>query len=145
MILEREITLKQALLGFNFTLKGLDGKEFVVSSIQGEVVQNGDIKSVKGKGLPFHRDPMSHGNLIVKFTVKFPKATELTEDIKIALEKALPGPKSSPSAKGEAEYMREFVKSDLNSNAKGGNEEDENEEGPHGHGRHQQRAECGTQ
>lgn len=87
LILEKEITLKQALLGFSFALKGLDGKEFTVSSIPGEVVQHGAIKSVKGKGLPFYRDPMSHGNLIVKFTVKSPRGSDLTDDIKAALDK----------------------------------------------------------
>lgn len=58
--------------------------------------------------------------------------------------KVLPGPKTAPCAKGEgAEFLKEFNKSDLNSNPKGGNEEDEDEE--HQNGRHQQRAECGVQ
>lgn len=87
IVLEKEITLKQALLGFNFTLKGVDGKDFTVSSIPGEVVQFGSIKSVKGKGLPFYRDVMSHGNLIIKFNIKFPRGSDLTDDIKAALEK----------------------------------------------------------
>lgn len=89
LIIEKEITLKQALLGFNFTLKYLDGKDFVVSTIPGEVVEHGGLKSCKGKGLPFYRDAMSHGNLIIKFKVKFPKGTDLTEDIKKALDKVL--------------------------------------------------------
>lgn len=87
LILEKEITLKQALLGFNFTLKYLDGKDFIVSSIPGEVISHDGIKSVKGKGLPFYRDAMSHGNLIIKFKVKFPRSSDLTEDIKQALDK----------------------------------------------------------
>lgn len=87
LILEKEITLKQALLGFSFTLKHLDGKDFTVSSVPGEVIAHECIKSVKGKGLVFYRDAMSHGNLIVKFTVKFPRGSELTEDIKLALDK----------------------------------------------------------
>lgn len=87
LVLEKEITLKQALLGFNFSLKGVDGKDFTVSSVPGEVIQFGSIKSVKGKGLPFYRDTMSHGNLIIKFTIKFPRGSDLTDDIKAALEK----------------------------------------------------------
>jgi DnaJ-class molecular chaperone len=35
LVLEREITLKQALLGINFNLKYLDGKDFTISSIPG--------------------------------------------------------------------------------------------------------------
>lgn len=149
LILEKEITLKQALLGFNFTLKGLDGKDFTVSSIAGEVLQDGCIKSCKGKGLPFYRDAMSHGNLIIKFKVKFPRGSDLTDDIKAALEKVLPGPKTGPAAKGQAEFMKEFTQEDLNSDPKGGqrghHHDDDDDDDAHHHGRHQQRAECGMQ
>jgi DnaJ homolog subfamily A member 2 len=87
LTLEKEITLKQALLGFNFTVKHLDGKDLLISTIQGEVLEDGAVKSVKGKGLPFHKDQMSKGNLTIKFKVKFPKGTDLSEDVRKALEK----------------------------------------------------------
>jgi DnaJ-class molecular chaperone len=87
LLMAKEITLKQALLGFSFTLKYLDGKDLVISSVPGEVIEFGAAKSVKGKGLPFYKDKMSHGNLIIKFSVKFPKANELTEDVRAAIEK----------------------------------------------------------
>ena len=87
LVIEKEISLKQSLLGFNFTIKGVDGKDFTISNVPGEVINHGGIKSVKGKGLPFYRDPMSHGNLIIKFKVKFPRGTDLTVDIKEALDK----------------------------------------------------------
>jgi len=144
LVLKRDISLKQALLGFNFTIKGVDGKDFIVSSVPGEVIGNGSIKSVKGKGLPFYRDVMSHGNLIIHFTIKYPKSSDLTDDIKAALDKVLPGPKTGPSGKGEAEFLKEFSKEDLNANPKGGNVENDDEDHHH-NGRHQQRAECGVQ
>jgi DnaJ homolog subfamily A member 2 len=87
LTLEKEITLKQALLGFNFTVKHIDGKDLLISTIQGEVLEDGATKSVKGKGLPFHKDSMSKGNLNIKFKVKFPKGTDLSEDVRKALEK----------------------------------------------------------
>lgn len=87
LVMEKDITLKQALLGLSFTLKYLDGKDILISSIPGEILEHGIIKSVKGKGLPFYRDTMSHGNLIIKFTIKYPRGSELTEDIKAAIEK----------------------------------------------------------
>lgn len=87
LVFEKEIPLKQALLGFNFTIKYLDGKDITVSSVPGEIITHGSIKSVKGKGLPYYKDAMSHGNLIVKFKVKFPRGADLTEDIKQALDK----------------------------------------------------------
>lgn len=89
LTLEKEITLKQALLGFNFTVKHLDGKDLLISTIQGEVLEDGVIKSVKGKGLPFHKDSMSKGNLNIKFKVKFPKGSDLSEDVRKALEKVI--------------------------------------------------------
>lgn len=144
----KEINLKQALLGFSFTIKHLDGKDLLISSIPGEVTEDQTFKVVKGKGMPFYRDTMSHGNLIINFTVKFPKSTDLTEDVKNALDKVLPGPKTGPAPKSTpAEYLFDFSKADLNSSAKGGNtaEDDDEDENGHGEGRHQQRAECGVQ
>lgn len=87
LFIEKEINLKQALLGFSFTVKHLDGKDLLISNKPGDVIEYGATKSIKGKGLPFFKDKMSHGNLIIKFTVKFPKGAELTEDVRAALEK----------------------------------------------------------
>lgn len=144
LVMEKEISLKQALLGFSFTVKHLDGKDILISTVPGEVIEDQAIKSVKGKGMPFYREAMSHGNLIIKFKVKFPKGSDMTEDVKAALEKVLPGPKTAPAAKATpAEYLFDFNKADLNSSAKGGNKEDEDD--PHHGGRHGQRAECGVQ
>lgn len=43
-----------------------------------------DFKSIKNLGLPFYKDPMSHGNLIIEFLVDFPKRNSLSKD---AIEK----------------------------------------------------------
>ena len=146
LFFDKEITLKQALLGFNFTIKYLDGKDLLVSSTPGECIAHGTIKVVKGKGLPFYRDTMSYGNLIIKFTVKFPKTGELTEDMREALAKILPGPGTGPVAKGtQAEYLTEFNQADLNSNPSGGNKGAQDEDDEHHGGRHGQKMECGVQ
>lgn len=87
LIIEKEVTLKEALLGFSFKVKYLDGSDLLISTIAGDIIENGAIKVIAGKGLPFYRDKMSHGNLIVKFKVKFPKTKELTADVKEALKK----------------------------------------------------------
>lgn len=50
----------------------LDGKNLVISSTKGEVVSDGKLMIIKGKGLPFYKDTMSTGNLNISFTVKFP-------------------------------------------------------------------------
>lgn len=87
LALEKEITLKEALLGFTFTCKFLDGKQHLISSLSGEVTSSGTMKSVKGKGLPFFKDRMGQGNLIIKFSVKFPKGSDLTQESRALLDK----------------------------------------------------------
>jgi len=144
--MEKEITLKQALLGFSFTVKHLDGKDLLISTVPGEVIEDQATKSVKGKGLPFYQDSMSHGNLIIKFNVKFPRGSDLTEDVKAALDKVLPGPKTGPAAKtASADFLFDFNKAELNTSAKGGNKSEEDDEGRQGQGRGGQRQECQVQ
>lgn len=146
LVIDKEISLKQALLGFSFTVKFLDGKDLLVSTVPGEVIQYGDIKSVKDKGLPFYKNSMYHGNLVVKFKVKFPEGKAMTSDVKAALDKILPGPSTGPAEKSQkADYFTTFTKADLNTNPKGGSGRDDEDEDGYGQGRHQQRAECGVQ
>ena len=85
--MKKTISLKEALLGFNFTVPFLDGKNFTVSSVPGEVISPGNIKVVKGKGLSFYRDMMNHGNLIVVFSIEMPDAKKITPEGKELLQK----------------------------------------------------------
>lgn len=43
--------------------------------------------------MPFFKDSMCYGNLIVKFDVEFPKKGEITPSNIETLKKILPGPK----------------------------------------------------
>lgn len=43
----------------------------------GEVISHDEFKVVKGKGMPFYKDAMAHGNLYIKFIVEFPKRGQL--------------------------------------------------------------------
>lgn len=43
----------------------------------GEVISHDETKVIKGKGMPFYKDTMSHGNLYIKFVVQFPKRGQL--------------------------------------------------------------------
>jgi len=36
-------------------------------------------KVIRGLGMPFHKDPMSHGNLIIEFNVIMPKRDEISK------------------------------------------------------------------
>lgn len=54
-------------------IKHLDGREIVINSPSGKVVEHGDIKIVNGEGMPKFRAPFEKGRLFIIFKVVFPK------------------------------------------------------------------------
>ena len=95
---KKKISLYEALTGTAFYVEMLDGKKLLVTTAPNDILtpsnyfrnQNDlficlDVtKEIKGKGMPFFGDAMSHGNLYVIFTIDFPKKNELknTEELK---------------------------------------------------------------
>jgi len=67
-----ELELVEALCGFKKTIKTLDDRELVLSTIPGEVVKHGDIKYIDGEGMPQYKNPFEKGRLLVQFFVTFP-------------------------------------------------------------------------
>eukprot|EP00827_Trimyema_finlayi_P001906 TRINITY_DN187_c0_g1_i5.p1 TRINITY_DN187_c0_g1~~TRINITY_DN187_c0_g1_i5.p1 ORF type:complete len:403 (-),score=156.40 TRINITY_DN187_c0_g1_i5:125-1333(-) len=142
---KKKITLKDALCGCNFEVTHLDQKKLLLSTIPGDIISLNEKKVVTGKGMPFHKDAMSHGNLIIIFDVVFPVASEITESHKEQLQKILPGQYSGPLKKiNKVEYLNEFHETDLNPNAEGGKHKDQDEEDD-GRGGYQQRVQCNQQ
>ena len=76
----KKISLLQALTGVCFDLKLLDGSTIKIASAKGQVIHNDQRKVVKRKGMPFYKDPISKGNLVVVFEVQFPAKGELEEN-----------------------------------------------------------------
>ena len=72
MLIEKEITLLQALTGVDFVLKHLDGSKIRIKNDPGEVIKPNDIKTVLERGLPFHKQSYKFGNLYVLFKIVFP-------------------------------------------------------------------------
>jgi len=72
LLIEKEITLLQALTGVDFTITHLDGTKLRIKNNPGEVIKPDDIKTIKEKGLPFHKQAFKTGNLYVIFKVSFP-------------------------------------------------------------------------
>ena len=70
--MDKEITLLQALTGVDFTITHLDGSKIRVINKPGEVIKPDDIKTIEGKGLPFHKQSFKFGNLFIAFKVSFP-------------------------------------------------------------------------
>ena len=79
IVLEKSITLKEALCGFVFDIAHLNGKKFSFNSSSGNIIRDGLIKTIPRLGLQQGND---FGNLNVVFRVTYPdKLNE--EQIKI--------------------------------------------------------------
>lgn len=72
--LDRQISLKQCLVGFSMNIIHLDGRVIKVSVPSGEVTKPGTTIRVQKEGIP-----RNHGCLFVTFSVKFP--TTLSESV----------------------------------------------------------------
>eukprot|EP00768_Dysnectes_brevis_P003124 gnl/Dysnectes_brevis/224_a255_3220.p1 GENE.gnl/Dysnectes_brevis/224_a255_3220~~gnl/Dysnectes_brevis/224_a255_3220.p1 ORF type:complete len:409 (-),score=127.73 gnl/Dysnectes_brevis/224_a255_3220:73-1299(-) len=73
LIMERSISLAEALCGFSFKLKHLNGEHLTIFSKPGEIIKPDSIMACEGLGMPIHRRNYEHGRLFVKFNVDFPK------------------------------------------------------------------------
>ena len=68
-----DITLKQALLGFETTLTHLDGHIVKLRHINTGPVKPEERERVVGEGMPQHNFPSQHGDLFVTWHIIFPK------------------------------------------------------------------------
>jgi len=89
LFMDLEITLKEALLGFKKSVQFLDGSPLKITSEAGKFISNGDIRTIKGKGMPFFKRENNNGDLHIKFLVKFPDASEFTPEIVEELNKVI--------------------------------------------------------
>lgn len=126
--MKKTITLVEALTGFSFKVKLLDGSEVVVSTAKGEIIGDHDKKMLRGLGMPFFKDPMSHGNLVIEFKVKMPKRDELTKEQISLLISILPGKINERPKDNNYEMLEDFDRENVNSNEEGGKKKDEDEE-----------------
>ena len=74
LILEKKISLKEALCGFNFELKYINGKSYTINNNPGSIVTPSYFKAIPNMGLT--REGHT-GNLVITFEVLFPETLEL--------------------------------------------------------------------
>ena len=79
LFLPLTISLTEALCGFVYNLKHLDGRHIILRSKPGEVLTPGSVKGIKGEGMPIYRNPFEKGNLYIKFNVEFPENQFISE------------------------------------------------------------------
>ena len=75
LVLNKTITLKDALCGFVFDMNYLDGRIFKINNVGGNVISNNYNKVLPGYGMKREEHV---GNLVINFTVSFPE--KLTEE-----------------------------------------------------------------
>ena len=76
LIYEKKITLKEALCGFSFELKYVNGKTYTINNNKGSIVTPSYHKSIPNMG--FKRNEHV-GNLIITFIVEFPEKLTLKQ------------------------------------------------------------------
>lgn len=69
LLYQKQITMRQALCGFEFELNHLNGKTYKVRNDPGTIVQSGNLKVIQGLG--FQRGTHK-GHLHIQFQVKYP-------------------------------------------------------------------------
>ncbi|RXN17356.1 dnaJ -like protein [Labeo rohita] len=111
LYMTHKIGLVEALCGFHFTLKHLDGRQIVVKYPAGKVIEPGSVRVVRGEGMPQYRNPFEKGDLFIKFDVQFPDNNWLSPEKLTELEDLLPTRADPPVISGDAEEvdLQEFV------------------------------------
>ena len=82
LLLEKTITVKEALCGFSFELKYITGKTYTITNNSGNIISHGYRKIIPNMG--FSREQHT-GNLLIMFNVKFPE--KLTDEVLSELKK----------------------------------------------------------
>lgn len=138
LIMQKEILLVEALCGFQTTIKTLDSRILVITSLPGEVIKDKAIKCVMGEGMPIYRDPFTKGRLIIQFSVKFP---DRIEPAKVpTLESCLP-PRQEHIIPDDAEHatLEAFDPTQEQGSSRRGEAYDSDDDQPHG-----QRVQCAS-
>ena len=94
--MKKKITLVEALCGFQFAVKALDGRVLVVKSKPGEIIRPEisegipHVQCIEGEGMPYHGNPFQKGRMFIVFSIEFPASYSLSEDQRAVLRKTLP-------------------------------------------------------
>jgi DnaJ family protein B protein 4 len=84
LVMDLELTLLEALIGFSKTVKTLDCRTLPISACGSRVIQPGQKERFPGEGMPISKKPGEKGDMIVKYVVKLPDQLTATqkEDLK---------------------------------------------------------------
>ncbi|OUC48263.1 DnaJ domain protein [Trichinella nativa] len=90
LLIKRKINLSEALCGYKFLLRHLDGRNLLITTSPGDVLSHGSTRCIWGEGMPKYHNSDFKGNLYIKFIVEFPSSHFTTEIHLKEIEKCLP-------------------------------------------------------
>lgn len=124
LLMDKTITLAEALTGFTLHLTHLDGRKLAITCPFGTVVEPTTMYSVSREGMPVPRTGgVERGDLIIKFSVVYPKISEAN---KTKLQQILLYPTQKPVEDQEEEHT--LVKSHVNLRQAAQDEDDDDDE-----------------
>lgn len=136
LIIVHTITLTEALCGFQFPIKHLDGRDLLLKCPAGDVVKKDTIKAIKGEGMPIYRNPFEKGNLYIRFNIEYPAKYEIKPDQLKRIEELLAPRPAFTMPVGE--HVEEVNWQDYDPNHdddhRGRDAYDSDDDGPHGRG-----------
>jgi DnaJ-class molecular chaperone len=74
LLLEKPISLKEALCGFSFEIKYINDKNYTINNTQGTIITPNYKKTIPGMGLERNG---KRGNLVIHFIIEFPASLSI--------------------------------------------------------------------
>jgi DnaJ homolog subfamily A member 2 len=90
LMMQKEISLLESLIGFSCKIKQLDGTESVISTPPGMIIKPNSVLEVPNLGMPIYMHNQIRGALFIQFNVVYPEKLELTDGMKKILSGVLP-------------------------------------------------------
>ena len=108
LLLKMDISLYDALCGFNTVIKHPDNRELVI--ISDNIINNECIKCIETGGMPIKNDSFNNGKLFIVFNIIYPQKNELSENHKKILNdifKTIPSYKRFINRKSKKDLLKD--------------------------------------
>eukprot|EP01129_Flabellula_baltica_P000371 TRINITY_DN10395_c0_g1_i1.p1 TRINITY_DN10395_c0_g1~~TRINITY_DN10395_c0_g1_i1.p1 ORF type:complete len:410 (-),score=98.20 TRINITY_DN10395_c0_g1_i1:18-1247(-) len=111
LIMEKDISLIDALTGYSFKITHLDGREVIINSTPGDIIKPDDIREVVDCGMPCYSRTYTFGSLFIKFNVVFPTSLSQTEQEQL---KQILNPSPQPVITDDSQVVQAIVVNEEN-------------------------------
>lgn len=101
LLMEYDLTLREALLGYEVSFRHLDDRVVSVKSPENHVTSPGDVVVIEGEGMPVYKNPIAKGDLLIKFDIIMPTPKEITPSVRKQLETIFPQAQQPKKAKAD--------------------------------------------